>query len=116
MPKQRPPQPAGMVDRIAQALAAADGQPLAVDTRRYRRLAMAALKPLAVPTEAMIDAAHEAAEFDAAWAINSRRDFRRAVRAMIAQAIADGQRLEGGWSDPEVPPPRAGSHAERQKD
>ena len=36
--------------------------------------------------EAMGDAAHEAASFDAHWAINSRRDFKRAVKAMIAQA------------------------------
>jgi hypothetical protein len=39
----------------------------------------------------MIDAAHEAVWFDAAWAINSRRDFRRAVRAMITQPILEGQ-------------------------
>ena len=33
-----------------------------------------------------VDAAHEAASFDAHWAINSRRDFKRAVKAMSAQA------------------------------
>jgi hypothetical protein len=49
------------------------------------------LKPLVVPTEAMIDAAHQAVWFDAFWAINSRRDFRRAVRAMITYAITEGQ-------------------------
>ena len=32
----------------------------------------------------MIDAAHEAASFDDMWAINSRRDFKRAVKAMLA--------------------------------
>ncbi|MGO9419850.1 hypothetical protein, partial [Roseiarcus sp.] len=53
---------------------------------RYRRLAVAALQPLANPTDAMIDAAHEAASFDDMWAINSRRDFKRAVRAMLAAA------------------------------
>ena len=34
----------------------------------------------------MIDAAHEAASFDDMWAINSRRDFKRAVKAMLAAA------------------------------
>jgi hypothetical protein len=80
-----------MVDRIALALAKAEGQALTADRVRYRRLAVASLKPLTVPSEAMIDAAHEAVWFDAAWAINSRRDFRRAVRAMITQAILEGQ-------------------------
>lgn len=80
-----------MVDRIALALAKADGQDLAADPARYRRLALAALRPLAVPSEAMIDAAHQAVWFDAEWAINNRRDFRRAVRAMITHAIDEGQ-------------------------
>jgi hypothetical protein len=35
----------------------------------------------------MIDAAHEAVWFDAYWAINSRADFKKAVRVMIASAI-----------------------------
>jgi hypothetical protein len=48
-----------------------------------------------VPTEAMIDAAHEAVQFDAAWAINSRRDFRRAVRAMITRAKTERQGTDG---------------------
>jgi len=38
----------------------------------------------------MIDAAHEAVWSDAFWAINSRRDFRKAVRAMIRAAVTDG--------------------------
>jgi hypothetical protein len=80
-----------MVDRIALAIAKADGQALEEDPSRYRHLAIAALKPLVVPSEAMIDAAHQAVWFDAFWAINSRRDFRRAVRAMITYAITEGQ-------------------------
>jgi hypothetical protein len=48
-----------------------------------------------VPSEAMIDAAHLAVWFDAEWAINSRRDFRRAVRAMITHAISEGQPGDG---------------------
>ena len=38
--------------------------------------------------------------FDAEWAIGSRRDFRRAVRAMITQAITEGQ---GRAADDPVP-------------
>jgi hypothetical protein len=90
LPKQQVARTDIMVDRIAQALAKAEGHTAAADPARYRRLAIAALKPLAVPSEAMIDAAHQAVWFDAAWAINSRRDFRRAVRAMIAYAISEG--------------------------
>jgi hypothetical protein len=44
-----------MVVRIALALAKAEGQALTADPLRYRRLAVASLKPLTVPSEAMID-------------------------------------------------------------
>jgi hypothetical protein len=54
---------------------------------RYRRLALAALKPLARPTDVMVDAAHEAVWFDGFWAINRRADFKKAVRAMIRAAM-----------------------------
>lgn len=83
-----------MVDRIAQALAKADGATLDTDPRRYRRLAIAALKTLTVPTDAMIDAAHAAVWFDGAWAIESRRDFRRAMRAMITHAISEARETD----------------------
>ena len=72
MPKQRLEHPAAMADRIAQALAKADGEAFAADQGRYRRLAVAALEPPFVPSEAMIDAAHEAVWSDAEWAIGSR--------------------------------------------
>ena len=75
-----------MIDQIAHAIAEADGSDFHAESARYRRLAMAALKPLANPTDAMIDAAHEVASFDDMWAINSRRDFKRAVKAMLAAA------------------------------
>ena len=91
MAKPRESEAATMVDRIALALAKSEGQALAVDPARYRRLALAVLQPLSVPSEAMIDAAHEAVWFDAEWAINSRQDFRRAVRAMITHAIREGR-------------------------
>jgi hypothetical protein len=66
----------------------ADGGDFDNDTARYRRLASAARTPLTRPTEAMIDAAHQAVWSDDYWAINNRRDFARAVRAMITAAIA----------------------------
>ena len=72
-----------MIERIGQAIAVADGADFQADQARYRRLAAAALRPLMHPTEAMIDAAHEAVWFDAFWAINSRADFKKAVKAMI---------------------------------
>ena len=53
----------------------------------FRRLALAAVKPLARPTEAMIDATYEAARFDGYWIVNGRRDFKKAVRAMILAAM-----------------------------
>lgn len=34
-----------------------------------------------------MNAAHATAEFDGHWAINSRADFRKAVRAMIKAAM-----------------------------
>jgi len=71
-----------MVDQAARAISKADGAEFESDPARYRRLALAALKPLTRPTEAMVDAAHEAVWFDAFWAINSRADFKKAVRAI----------------------------------
>ena len=94
MPKKPVIQPASMVDRMAQALAKADGATLESNPKRYRRWALASLKSLALPTDAMVDAAHEAVSFDGAWAINNRRDFRRAVRAMILQAIIEGRETD----------------------
>jgi hypothetical protein len=76
-----------MIDQVGRAIAIADGADFVSDPARYRRLALAALKPLTRPTEGMIDAAHEAVWFDAFWAINSRADFKKAVRAMIRAAM-----------------------------
>ena len=90
MPKQRSSLPILMMDRKVHALAKADGETVDADPGRYRRHALAALKPLTVPTKTMIDAAHEAVWFDEAWAINNRRDFQKAVRAMITRAMAGG--------------------------
>ena len=76
-----------MIDQVAHAIAEAEGSSFQADLARYRRLALAALQPLANPTDAMIDAAHKAASFDDLWAINSRRDFKRAVKAMLAGSV-----------------------------
>ena len=60
----RPLPPSSMVEQIARAIATADGAKSEDDPSRYRRLAMAALKPVARPTEVMVDAAYEAVRFD----------------------------------------------------
>ena len=85
---QQPSSSASMVEQVAKAIAQADGSRFEADPARFRKLALAALKPLARPTEAMVDATHEAVWSDAFWAINSRADFRKAVRAMIRAAMA----------------------------
>jgi hypothetical protein len=76
-----------VVDQVGQAIATADGADFESDPARYRRLAVAALKPLTRPTEAMVDAAHKAVWFDAFWAINSRVDFKKAVRAGMPRSL-----------------------------
>jgi hypothetical protein len=78
-----------MLDQIGIAIAKADGARFEDDPARFRRLAVAALRPLVRPTEAMVDAAHEAVSFDGAWAIRGRSDFRKAVRAMVRAAMSE---------------------------
>jgi hypothetical protein len=78
---------AAMVEQIGRAIAEVDGVSFEHDPTRFRRLAMAALQPLSRPTDAMVDAAHEAVSFDGAWAIRGRSDFRKAVRAMVRTAM-----------------------------
>jgi hypothetical protein len=90
MPKKPTANVTPMIDQIAEAISNADGADIHADPTRYRRLALAALQPLAKPTETMIDAAHEAVWSDAKWAINNRRDFKKAVRAMILAAMKEG--------------------------
>jgi hypothetical protein len=93
MPKRPAANTMPMIDQIATAIAQADGADIQADPARYRRLALGALQPLANPTEHMIDAAHEAAWSDGLWAINSRRYFQKAIRAMITAAMKEE---EGG--------------------
>jgi hypothetical protein len=47
------------------------------------------------PTKLTIDAAHQAVWFDVAWAINSRRDFQKAVKAMSEQAMDEDRTTDG---------------------
>jgi hypothetical protein len=54
----------------------------------YTRMADAVIAEFARPTDAMIDAAYEAVRFDEAWAINSRRDFVKALKAIVREAIS----------------------------
>lgn len=88
MAPSRPSKQEAMLDTMARAIAAADGVAFDTDRDRYRRLALAALKPLGKPTRGMIYAAHAAVEFDAMWAINTNQDFARAAKAMI-KAVAE---------------------------
>jgi hypothetical protein len=87
MPTRRRSETESMLNTIGRAIAEADGGDFDNDRERYRRLALAALRPMARPTKGMIHAAHAAAEFDAMWVIGSNRDFARAVKAMI-EAVA----------------------------
>lgn len=47
-----------MLEQVARAIATADGAKFEDDPGRFRRLALAALKPMARPTEAMVDATY----------------------------------------------------------
>ena len=77
---------ASMIDQVGRAIATADGAVFDGDSSWYRKLALAAVKPLTRPTEAMVDAAHEAVWF---WAFNSRADFKKAVRVMVRAAMTE---------------------------
>jgi hypothetical protein len=74
-------------ERAARAVARADRGCGADDADRYTRMADAVIAEFAKPTDAMINAAYEAVRFDEAWAINSRRDFVKSVKAMVRTAL-----------------------------
>ena len=74
-------------ERAARAVAKATRGCGADDVDRYTRMADAVIAEFAKPTDAMIDAAYEAVRFDEAWAINSRRDFVKSVKAMVRTAL-----------------------------
>ncbi len=75
------------VERLALTLAKVDEGDCEKDPERYRLLARAAMTELQKPTPDMISAAYEAVRFDEGWAVNSGRDFKRGVKAMIDAAL-----------------------------
>jgi hypothetical protein len=74
-------------ERAARAVAKVARGSAADNADRYTRMADAVIAEFAKPTGAMIDAAYEAVRFDEAWAINSQRDFVKAVKAMVRRAL-----------------------------
>lgn len=75
------------VERLALTLAKVDERDFEKEPERYRLLARAAMTELQKPTPDMISAAYEAVRFDEGWAVNSGRDFKRGVKAMIDAAL-----------------------------
>jgi hypothetical protein len=73
--------------RAARAIANVARESAADSADCYIRMADAVIAEFAKPTDAMIDAAYEAVRFDEAWAINSRRAFVKAVKAMVRSAL-----------------------------
>ncbi len=86
----RPTVPTPMLATMADAIARADHAKFENDPERYHKMAVAALRCLARPTNLMVDAALAAVSFDAAWAVNSNADFRKAVKAMVKEAMLGG--------------------------
>ena len=74
-------------ERAARAVTKVARGSAADNTDQYTRMADAVIAEFAKPTDVMIDAAYEAVRFDEAWAINSRRDFVKAVKAMVRTAL-----------------------------
>ncbi len=77
------------VERLARTLAKVHESDFEKNPERYWLLARAAMTELRKPTPEMISAAHEAVRFDEGWPVNSRRDFKRGVKAMIDAALAN---------------------------
>jgi len=81
--------PDDFVERLARKLAEVDRADFDENPERFRLLARAAMSELQKPTPEMISAAFEAVRFDESWAINSARDFKKGVKAMIASALGE---------------------------
>ena len=77
--------------RAVRAIAKVDRESAEDSAHRHMRMADAVIAEFAKPTNAMIDAAYEAVRFDEAWAINSRRTFVKALKAMVLSTL--GKRL-----------------------
>lgn len=74
-------------ERAARAVTKVARGSAADNADQYTSMADAVIAEFAKPTDVMIDAAYEAVRFDEAWAINSRRDFVKAVKAMVRTAL-----------------------------
>ena len=75
------------VERLARTLAKIDQSEFVENPERFKLLARGAMTELRKPTSEMISAAYEAVRFDENWAINSGRDFKKGVKAMIDAAL-----------------------------
>jgi hypothetical protein len=75
------------VERLARTLAKIDQSEFVENPERFKLLARGAMTELRNPTPEMISAAYEAVRFDESWAINSGRDFKKGVKAMIDAAL-----------------------------
>ena len=75
------------IEQLARTLAKVDESDFEQNPERYGLLARAAMTELRKPTPEMISAAYEAVRFDEGWAVNSGRDFKRGVKAMIDAAL-----------------------------
>lgn len=80
------------VDRLARTLAKIDQCEFEENQERFRLLARGAMTELQKPTPAMISAAYAAVKFDESWAVNSGRDFKKGVKAMIDAALDNERR------------------------
>jgi len=85
--------PTDFLEQLARRLAKIDQCEFEGNSKRFRLLARGAMFELQKPTPEMISAAFEAVRFDEGWAINSGRDFKKGVKAMINAALdKQGQR------------------------
>ena len=75
--------------RAALAIAKVARDSSADNADLYSRMADAVIAEFEKPNDAMIDAAYEAVRFDESWAINSRRVFVKAVKAMVRSALGE---------------------------
>ena len=78
-----------LVVRLARTLAKVDRKEFDADPERFMLLARAAMVELQNPTPEMISAAYEAVRFDESWAINTGRDFKKGIKAMIDDALTN---------------------------
>lgn len=98
--------PDNFLERLARSLAKVDEADFDENPERFRQLARAAMDELQKPTPEMISAAFEAVRFDESWSINSARDFKKGVKAMIASALSGEQASKSGEADIRLGPKR----------